>query len=102
MAYRVEFTGRAARDLQLLFHSIGVEESDAALRGLDGMERAIATLNEFPNRCSLAPESRPGCVIRQLLHGSGRYVYRILFRVTPKPRAVVVLHIRHGARLPDV
>ncbi len=100
MAYRVELTDRAARDLRLLFLHIHAEESDAAARWFNGMEQAIETLSEFPRRCPVAPESRRGQVIRQLLCGNKPHIYRILFRVTAKDRAVLVIHIRHGARLP--
>lgn len=100
MTYRVELTDRAARDLRLLFLHIRAEESDAAARWFNGMEQAIESLSESPGRCPVAPESRRGRVIRQLLYGNKPHVYRVLFRVVTKVRAVTVIHIRHGARLP--
>jgi plasmid stabilization system protein ParE len=99
MTYRVELTERAARDLRLLFLFVRAGESDAAARWFNGMERAIETLCESPGRCPLAPESRPGRVIRQLLYGHKPHIYRILFRVSAKDRVVFVIHVRHGARL---
>jgi plasmid stabilization system protein ParE len=63
------------------------------------MERAMETLCESPGRCPVAPESRPGRVIRQLLFGRKPHIYRILFRVSAKGSAVFVIHVRHGARL---
>jgi len=100
MAYRVELTNRARRDLRLLFVSIRAEESDAAARWFNGIERAIETLCASPYRCPAAPESRCGHVIRQLLYGSKPHTYRILFRVAAKDRVVFIVHIRHGAKLP--
>jgi toxin ParE1/3/4 len=98
MAYRVELTDRAARDLRLLFLGIHADESDAA-RWFNGMEQAIATLRESPGRCGVAPESRHGQIIRQFLYGNKPHIYRILFRAVAKDRAVFVIHVRHGARL---
>ncbi len=97
MTYRVEMTDRANRDLRLLFLAIRADESEAAARWLDGLERAIETLGEFPKRCALAPESRRGQAIRDLLYGRKPHVYRILFRLNAKDRVVSVIHIRHGA-----
>jgi plasmid stabilization system protein ParE len=99
MTYRVELTDRAARDLRLLFVSVHAGESDRAARWFNGMERAIESLRESPGRRALAPESRRGRAIRQLLYGRKPHIYRILFRVSAKDRAVFVIHIRHGARL---
>jgi plasmid stabilization system protein ParE len=100
MTYRVDLTERAARDLRLLFLAIHADESEAAARWFNGMEQAIETLRKSPGRCSVAPESRRGQAIRQLLYGRKPYVYRILFRVMAEDRVVSVIHIRHGARLP--
>lgn len=58
---------------------------------------AFLTLETFPERCPIAPES--GLFdheIRQLIHGKRQYAYRILFDVVGKK--VRILHIRHGAR----
>jgi plasmid stabilization system protein ParE len=49
----------------------------------------------MPARCPLAPENEDHPKeIRQLVHGR----YRILFTI--EPGRVVILHVRHGARLP--
>lgn len=58
-----------------------------------GLRDAAATLEAFPERCRLAPENGPfEFEIRQLLYGN----YRLLFTV--RDDAVVILHVRHGAR----
>ncbi|HEV2296691.1 MAG TPA: hypothetical protein VGR35_22810 [Tepidisphaeraceae bacterium] len=52
------------------------------MRWLDGIEQAIAGLNEFPNRCAIAPETDTiGIEIRQQLYGRRAGGYRILFVV---------------------
>jgi len=59
-----------------------------------GLLTAAQTLDLFPGRCPLAPESGSELEIRQLIYGA----YRVLFTVAKD--TVHVLHIRHGARQP--
>ncbi len=57
---------------------------------------AIATLQEKPKRCALAPETDAFVEeIRQLMYGKSRNKYRILFAV--REDAVFILHVRHIA-----
>ena len=67
-------------------------------RWLEGLEKAIEGLSDFPTRWSLARESREfEEPVRQLLHGKSPHAYRVLFIV--RASVVSVLHVRHGARL---
>ncbi len=95
MAYLVNLTVRAERDLALIFAQIDAEHSDAALKWYVGLKAAICGLEEYPNRC-------PGTIedphLRHLLYGHKPNVYRVIFRVHEKSKRVDVLHIRHGAR----
>lgn len=101
MAFHVELTQRAARDLQSLYIEIHAADSAAAARWFNRLEEAIESLSEAPDRCAIAPEtSNPSQPIRHLLYGRKPHVYRILYRVLPKRNTVVVLHIRHGVRRP--
>lgn len=95
MAYRVEITPRAERDLTLLYSDINAAQSFTARQWYYGLQDAIRTLRDLPNRCPTTPENRR---LRHLLYGRKPDVYRIIFRVASKARAVEVLHIRHGAR----
>jgi toxin ParE1/3/4 len=95
MGYAVNVTARAARDLTLLFEAIHAGSSDAALRWYRGIEEAILSLEEQPNRCPETPESSG---YRHLLYGRKPHVYRVIYRVREKEKVVDVLHIRHGAR----
>jgi plasmid stabilization system protein ParE len=98
MAYAVEFTRRAERDLNDLYDYINAEHSELALRWLNGLE-AITTLKLFPRRCPRAPESRiSGMKLRHLLYGSDANVYRVLFEIDETQRIVWILTIRHAAR----
>jgi plasmid stabilization system protein ParE len=95
MAYLVNLTIRAKRDLALIFDAINAGQSDAALKWYRGLKEAILSLENHPNRCPETPESAK---LRHLLYGHKPHVYRVIFRVTGKTMQVDVLHIRHGAR----
>ena len=95
MAYLVEFTARAARDLESLYEEKNAAESVAATRWYNGLEEAVYTLAEYPRRCSVTPES---VKLRHLLFGNRPHIYRVIYRVLEKQNIVQVLHIRHGAR----
>ncbi len=57
----------------------------------------LETLEDQPERCSIAAESEElGQEIRELLLGRRRYKYRILFKLSG--RLVVILRIWHGSR----
>ena len=73
-------------------------DADAADGWFDGIYDAIGSLEIFPERAPLAPESRfLNEEIREIFHGRRQHKYRILFTVSEKE--VHVLHVRHGARL---
>lgn len=95
MAYIVNLTVRAERDLVLLFDAINADCADAALNWYRGLREAILSLEEQPNRCPATPENPK---LRHLLYGNKLHVCRVIFRVTEKADRVDVLHIRHGAR----
>jgi toxin ParE1/3/4 len=95
MAYVVNVTARAERDLALILVAINAERSEAALKWYRGLKEAILSLEEQPNLC---PETPENAKLRHLLYGHKPHVYRVIYRVTEKSRQVDVLHIRHGAR----
>ena len=95
MAYLVSITSRAERDLVSLYDEIDVEHSDAALKWYIGLNDAILSLEQMPNRCSATHENGQ---LRHSLYGHRHHIYRVIFRVLEKQKQVEVLHIRHGAR----
>ena len=97
MAFSVNITARAERDLAALYAEIDAVESLAARKWYLGLRQAILSLEELPER---APVIRSPGGIRQLLYGKKHHVYLILFRIRMRQQQVDVLHIRHGARLP--
>jgi len=75
------------------------EQSPAAAgRWFDSVYHTIGSLEIFPERCPLAPESKfLNVEIREIFHGRRQHKHRILF--TLSKNEVHVLHVRHGARL---
>jgi toxin ParE1/3/4 len=95
MAYLVNITSRAERDLVHLYGEIHAEHSGFALKWYQSLKKAILSLRERPNRC---PMTRKKNHLRHLLYGHKPHIYRVIFRVLPKQKQVEVLHIRHAAR----
>ena len=93
--YEVIVQPRAEREIKEAHRFLATIAPASAERWLNGISKAILTLEEMPERCPLAPEAahfaRP---IRQLIHDG----YRILFHTTD--RHVRVLTVRHCKRRP--
>jgi plasmid stabilization system protein ParE len=93
--YRLEVTAPAEQEIEAAQDWISVDSPDAAARWARGLFEALRSLDIMPARCPLAPENEEHVnEIRQLVYGR----YRILFTI--QPGRVVILHVRHGARLP--
>ncbi len=95
MAFRVDLTERAERDLERLYQTINAEESRQARAWFNGLETLILSLDEHPARGAVTPDDNS---LRQLLYGRNRNVYRIIYAVDEGASTVTVLHIRHSAR----
>ena len=71
---------------------------EAADRWFNSLYDTLGSLEMFPERCPLAPESQFfSAEIREAFHGRRQRKYRVLFTVTEGE--VHILHVRHGARL---
>jgi toxin ParE1/3/4 len=98
VAYRVNVSARAERDLASLYDEIDAENSAAARRWYAELKSSILNLEKQPHIWSAAPESRR---LRQMLFGRKPHrVYRVIYRVRERQKVVEILHIRHGARRP--
>ncbi len=95
MAYRVDLTERAARNLRRIYRTINAEHSARARDWFNGLEQAVLSLDEHPARAPVIPEDDS---LRHLLYGRRPNVYRIIYAIHERNRVVTVLHIRHGAR----
>ena len=98
MAYAVELTLRATRDLDRLYDRIHAADSIPAARWYNALEQAVFSLERFPRRCPNAPESKKtGRSLRHLLYGKKPNVHRVIFEIDERGKVVRVLTIRHGA-----
>jgi toxin ParE1/3/4 len=97
MAYRVDITARAARNLRTIYRTIHADDSAQAHAWFNGLETSVLSLAEHPNRCAVTPEDE---TLRHLLYGHKPDTYRVIFTVDEARRIVTVLHIRHGKRQP--
>ena len=99
MKYRVIIEPPARTNIDEAYLWIAERNPAAAIKWFNGLEAAIRTLEDFPQRCPLAEESKVFDVeIRQLVYGKRVGAYRVLFTVTIREDAVHVLHVRHGRR----
>jgi plasmid stabilization system protein ParE len=94
--FRVEITRSAERDIDEIWTYISTDNPTQALEFITQLERQVATLERFPQRCPMIPENEIlGTQFRHLIYGH----YRTLFCVSGK--VVYVLRIIHSARLLD-
>lgn len=99
MRYDVDFTEQAQADAREAYRWIAEDSLERAAEWYQGLVEAIDSLEQFPQRCPLAPENTDFKEdIRQLFYGKRGGVYRVLFTISGK--TVYVLHVRHGARKP--
>ncbi len=97
MKYRVIIQSPAVAEMDEAYLWIAERAPESATKWFNGLEAAIYTLEDFPQRCPLAEESKAFDVeIRQLVYGKRVGAYRILFTIVGN--AVHVLHVRHGRR----
>jgi plasmid stabilization system protein ParE len=95
MACRVEITPDAEADLDEAYRYIARDSPTNALRWWQRFFDVAGRLSLFPEACAFAPENdAAGFEVRQKLYGQ----YRILFTIADE--RVIVLRIRHAARLP--
>jgi len=98
----VETTDVADAEIEAAFLRLSSRNPEFAGRWLEGLLRAIASLETFPNRHARAPESKVlGRDVRRMIYRNGRVVYRVLFflvDVDGEADTVRILHIRHGAQ----
>lgn len=101
MSFEVHLSRRAELDIDAAYQWLRDLDESAAERWLDGLEVALESLSEHPERCGLAIESQVfDQKIRQLLYGKRTRRYRVLFYV--EDETVYVLHVRHSRQAPVV
>ena len=103
MAYRVDISLPALADAEEAYLWLKERSADRAVDWYEGLLETVFSLENFPTRCPLAPESADiGKEIRQLLYSKRGRVYRILFAITHDEQAgedvVRIFRIWHSAR----
>ena len=96
--HQVNILPAAERDIAEAYQRLVEYDVATASRWYNRLLAVIFSLDIFPERAPLAPESKSfNREIREVFHGRRQHKYRILFTVTGNE--VHVLHVRHGARL---
>ena len=92
--YRVEITNVAELDILQTFQYVASDNQTAAMKLVNEIERQIDSLQQFPLRCPIVPESRElGREYRHIIHGN----YRTIFRIDES--RVIIMRVIYGARL---
>lgn len=92
--FRVEITPSAEADIREIYNYIAEDSPNQAAMFVEALEHKVYTLEQFPMRCPLIPESNIlGKDYRHLIHGH----YRMIFRVSRK--TVYVVRVIHHTRL---
>ncbi|MDQ3812746.1 MAG: type II toxin-antitoxin system RelE/ParE family toxin [Armatimonadota bacterium] len=95
--YRIVVQPEAQAAFEAAYQWIQERTPERAKAWANGFIQAIESLESFPARCPLAPESvffdRE---IRQLLYGKRGHRYRILFTI--EDSVVHILFVRHSAQ----
>ena len=92
--FEVSYTRSAEQDIEEIWSFIAEDSPDDATRFIQRLEKQIATLERFPERCSLISENRSmNSRYRHLIYRK----YRTIFRISG--RTVFIIRILHGARL---
>ncbi len=94
--FRVDITGAAEADVAGIWEYIAQDKPDAATAFVLRLEEQVSTLERFPERSPLVPESELlGTAYRHLVYGNYRTIFKIVgFRM-------IILRVLHGARLLD-
>jgi addiction module RelE/StbE family toxin len=95
--YRIIFTKRAADDLEGIFRYISQRSPGAARSVISELVDAIDSLDQFPHRYPVIEQSAR---TRPETRTMPVPPYVIYYRVLENQKAVRVITVRHGARLP--
>lgn len=83
--------------MEAIYAFIHAEASENAFTWFNDLAREIYSLEQFPERGAVIPESKR---LRHLLFGKKPSTYRIIYVLDKRSHVVNILHIRHGARAP--
>lgn len=99
--YQVIIQSSAQKAIEETYLWFSNDSSRKARIWLEGLYKAILSLENMPFRCSLAFENNFfNEEIRQLIYGKGRNAYRIIFTIVDN--SVQILFVRHAAQEPII
>lgn len=95
MTFQVELTPVAEAQIEKAYCWYRESNSEFADRWFRDLMNAIATLQEKPQRCTLALEHKifPE-EVRQLLYGKSKNIYRVLFAIRDTTIYVLLIIIK--------
>lgn len=94
--FHVEITKTAQNDVVEIWDYIARDNLRAAEHFISELEKQLDSLERFPGRCALIPETEIfGSQYRHLIYKK----YRTVFRISGK--AIYILRVIHSARLLD-
>ena len=97
--YQVIIQPEAEQGIKEAYYWVSQYSPRNARNWLDGIYKAIMSLEQMPLRCSVAFENNFfEQEIRQLLYGKSKNTYRILFTVIVM--TVHIVYVRHSAQQP--
>lgn len=97
MAFRVLLSAPAERDIEEAAEFMMTNSFDAAGKWLDGLQKALQSLEEMPARHAVIAEAASlGRPYRSLPYFS----HRIVYRVDDQNAQVYVVRVYHNARRP--
>lgn len=93
MAYQIEISPTAVADIENIFLWIKEDSSQRAYRWVRGCYEIMLTLENFPNRCSLAIESKHmGIEVRQLIYKKQFYILFTVSEAIKEQKGIVRIH----------
>ena len=95
--YKVLITKIAEEDIRHIFEYILSDNPQSTERWKDEIRSQIASLKEFPKRCSIIPEAGDiGINYRHIIYGDYRTVFKI------EDNTVFIMRVFHCASLLDL
>jgi len=93
MAYQIEISPTAVADVERIFLWIKEDSPERAYHWVRGCYEIMLTLEKFPRRCSLAPESRYlELEVRQLLYKKQFYILFTVSEAVERQEGIVRIH----------
>ncbi|MGK7947163.1 MAG: type II toxin-antitoxin system RelE/ParE family toxin [Microcystaceae cyanobacterium] len=100
MTYQIEISPTAITDIETIFLWLKEDSPEQAYRWVRGCYEIMLTLENFPKRCSLAPESEYMEIeVRQLLYNKQFLILYTVNEAVEQRDGVVRIHrIRRGSQ----